>query len=211
MSFRKHLLELDPNLIVESNGDETMDSQAVLVMIKEILLTMSDDEIDEFGVFLAVEFFDEDIEELDGENGVYFTYQAVLEMIDALGEESYEFILDLLLPEEIDNDDSEYIEYDMDDLYGSEADTVADSLDEGVSRVMKVNRANKKKRKFFAKSAATLRKERAQRLKDNRLTKASRKAYQRVNKAKIKSYQKSRATFIKKGRHFTKVRRKSGE
>ena len=35
-------------------------------------------------------------------------------------------------------------------------------------RVMKVNKLNKKKRKFFTKTAAVLRKERAERIKKNR-------------------------------------------
>jgi hypothetical protein len=47
-------------------------------------------------------------------------------------------------------------------------------------------------------------------MKQNRLTKASRKAYRRVNAAKLKAYQKSRKTFIKKGSHKVKIRRKAG-
>ena len=211
MNFREHLLKLDPRLLVE--GDEyEMDSDSLFREIKNILEGLSEDEVDEFGAFLAVEFFDtpeEDIEEL------YFDEEVVLEMIKELGDESedesdktdiYSFILDLLLPEDFENSK----ELEDDDIEQEEYEEVVE-VTEGVSRVMKVKRLNRKKRKFFQKSAATLRKERAKRVKKNRENRASRRAYTRVNKAKLKSYQKSRAKFMKKGKHFAKVRRQSGE
>jgi hypothetical protein len=200
MKFRNFLLDLDPALLLE--GDESiMDNTAMYLEIKNILEHMSDDEIDEFGAFLAVEFFDTPEEDI---NNVYFAIDNVLDMIGELGEENYSIILELLLPDEFEGTDdaeTEYIELDYDD---------STELDEGVSRVMKVSKLNKKKRKFFKKSAAILRKERAERVKQNRLTKASRRAYRRANVAKLKAYQKSRKTFIKKGRHFVKIRRKGG-
>lgn len=200
MKFRNFLLDLDPALLLE--GDESiMDNTAMYLEIKNILEHMSDDEIDEFGAFLAVEFFDTPEEDI---NDIYFAIDNVLEMIGELGEENYSTILELLLPDEFEGSDdaeTEYIELDYDD---------STELDEGVSRVMKVSKLNKKKRKFFKKSAAILRKERAERVKQNRLTKASRRAYRRANVAKLKAYQKSRKTFIKKGRHFVKIRRKGG-
>lgn len=201
MKFRNFLLDLDPALLLE--GDESiMDNTAMYLEIKNILEHMSDDEIDEFGAFLAVEFFDTPEEDI---NDVYFAIDNVLDMIGELGEENYSIILELLLPDEFEGTDdaeTEYIELDYDD---------STELGEGVSRVMKVSKLNKKKRKFFKKSAAILRKERAERVKQNRLTKASRRAYRRANVAKLKAYQKSRKTFIKKGRHFVKIRRKGGE
>lgn len=197
-NFRDYLYELDPSLLLE--GDETvLDNDSLYMEIQNILEHMSDDEIDEFGAFLAVEFFDTPEEEVED---VYFELDNVLEMINDLGSESYNFLLDLLLPEEFptsDDDETEYVEIDGD--Y---------ELDEAVSRVMKVTKLNKKKRKFFKKSAAELRKERAERVKKNRLTKASRRAYRRANISKLKAYQKSRKTFVKKGRHFVKIRRKGG-
>lgn len=196
MTFREHLLKLDPNLIIE--GSEELDYDVLFIEIKNILEQMSDDEIDEFGAFLAVEFFDVGLDEVDD---TYYDYDNVIELINELGEESYGFILDLILPEDFpDGTDAEYNEFD--DL---------DGLDEAVSRRMGIKKLNKKKRKFFTKSAATLRKERSGRLKKNRLNRATNRSYKRVNKEKIKAYQKSRATFMSKGRHFTKIRRKSGE
>ena len=206
MKFREHLLQLDPRLITE--GEETeLSYDALYLEIHNILQTLSDDEVDEFGAFLSVEFFDATEEDIDG---VYFDIENVEEMIIELGEESYEMILDLLLPEDFNSsDDSEYIEF-LDSDYDTE-ELEDEDMSEGVGRIMKIKKLNKKKRKFFTKSAATLRKERAKRVRKNRETRASRKAYRRVNKAKLKAYQKSRGTFIKKGRHFKKIRRQAGE
>ena len=195
MTFREHLLYLDPNLLVEGEEYVDMSPEDILAEIKSILDEMDEDEIDELGAFLSVEFFDvpeDDIEE------TYFDAENILEMIEELGEDMYEVILDLILPEDFTNS------ADLEDEEEAE-------VSEGVSRVMKAKRRNMKKRKFFQKSAATLRKERAARMKANRMNRASRKAYTRVNKAKLASYQKSRAKFMRKGKHFAKIRRQAGE
>lgn len=197
MKLRECLYSLDNELILESD-EVVLDANGLFNEIQNLLDHMSDDEIDEFGAFLAVEFFDtpeEDIEE------VYFDINNVVEMIKELGEESYGFILELLLPDDFEaSNDSGYteVEYNLEDL------------EEAVGRVLKTTNINRKKRKFFKKSAAVLRREKAARMKQNRLTKASRKAYRRVNTAKLKAYQKSRKTFIKKGAHKVKIRRKAG-
>lgn len=210
MNFREHLLKLDPRLIIEGEEELEMNYEALLQEIKNVLEGLSEDEVDEFGAFLSVEFFETPEDEIDE---LFFDVDNVIEMIKELGSEAsddeeiadiYSFILELLLPEDFENSkdldsDDDYEEYDEGDV------------SEGVSRVMKTKKLNRKKRKFFTKSAATLRKERAKRVKTNRINRASRKAYTRVNKAKLKSYQKSRAKFMKKGKHFTKVRRQSGE
>ena len=209
MTFREHLLQLDPRLIIEGEEELEMDYEALLQEIKNVLEGLSEDEVDEFGAFLSVEFFETPEDEIDE---LFFDVDNVIEMIKELGSEAsedeeiadiYSFILDLLLPEDFEN--SKYL--DSDDYEEYESGDIA----EGVSRVMKTKKLNRKKRKFFTKSAATLRKERAKRVKNNRINRASRKAYTRVNKAKLKSYQKSRAKFMKKGKHFTKVRRQAGE
>lgn len=195
-TLREYLLALDPILIVEGSDGEELSAQELLAHIENELDELTEDEIDEFGAFLSVEFFDVTEDEIEDE---YFDKKIVLNMIKELGEESYSFILDLL----IDDDENDDIE--------EEPSEVDDVVDEGVSRVMKAKNANIKKRKFFQKSAATLRKERAARKKSNRMNRAARKGYQRINKAKIASYQKSRAKFMKKGKHFVKVRRQAGE
>ena len=207
-TFRKHLLQLDPNLIVEGEEEREMSSDSLMIEIKNILDGLSEDEVDEFGAFLSVEFFETSEDDIDE---LFFDVDNVIEMIKELGseaesedekEEIYSFILDLLLPEDFEN--SKYLDYDNEPEY-------EEDMSEGVSRVMKAKNLNRKKRKFFQKSAATLRKERAKRVKKNRENRASRRAYTRVNKAKLKAYQKSRATFMKKGKHFKKIRRQAGE
>lgn len=201
-SFRSWLTDLDPQLIVEGNDGQELSTAEIFVEIENILDNMSEDEIDELGAFLSVEFFDITEDEIEDE---YFDKKVVINMIKELGEDSYEFILDLLLPEDFESsadytDDGNYEEETEKDL----------GLEEGVSRIMKAKNRNLKKRKFFQKSAATLRKERADRLKKNRINRAARKGYQRINKAKLQSYQKSRARFMKKGKHFAKIRRQAG-
>lgn len=209
MTFREHLLQLDPRLIIEGEEELEMNYEALLQEIKNVLEGLSEDEVDEFGAFLSVEFFETPEDEIDE---LFFDVDNVIEMAKELGSEAsedeeiadiYSFILDLLLPEDFEN--SKYLDSDDYEEYES------GDITEGVARVMKTKKLNRKKRKFFTKSAATLRKERAKRVKTNRINRASRKAYTRVNKAKLKSYQKSRAKFMKKGKHFTKVRRQAGE
>lgn len=207
-TFRKHLLQLDPMLIVEGEEEIEMSSEALMSEIKNILDGLSEDEVDELGAFLSVEFFETSEDDIDE---LFFDVDNVIEMIKELGLESesedekvqiYSFILDLLLPEDFEN--SKCLDYDNEPECQEE-------ISEGVSRVMKAKNRNMKKRKFFIKSAAALRKERAKRVKKNRENRASRRAYTRVNKAKLKAYQKSRATFMKKGKHFKKIRRQAGE
>lgn len=204
MTFREHLLQLDPKLIVEGAEEFEMNSDDLLAEIENILGQLSEDELDEFGAFLSVEFFETPEDDIED---VYFDVDSVIEMVKELGEEyegAYSMILDLLLPEDFESskdlgDSDEYEEVEMDDM------------DEGVSRVMRAKNLNRKQRKFYQKSAATLRKERAVRMKKNRMNRADKRSYTRVNKAKLKSYQKSRARFIKKGKHFVKVRRQAGK
>jgi hypothetical protein len=209
-TFRKHLLQLDPRLIVEGEEEIEMNSEALLAEIKNILDGLSEDEVDELGAFLSVEFFETLEDEIED---LFFDVDNVIEMVKELGSEAededekieiYSFILDLLLPEDFES--SKYLDYDNEEEYEE-----YEGIDEGVARVMKAKNANRKKRKFFTKSAATLRKERSKRIKKNRENRAGRKAYTRVNKAKLKSYQKSRAKFMKKGKHFKKIRRQAGE
>jgi len=180
------------------------ENEDVLQQIFDMLDELSDEEIDEFGYFLYSEFFDNVPPETseDEEQEEEFDAEDVKEMIDALGPDMYEAILDLLLPEDIETDTStidaeEYHDVDPDEQ----------EVQEGVSRKMKTKNINRKKRKFMTKTKADLRRTKAQRKKEARQNMASRKRYYRANKMKIKSYQKSRAAFIKKGKHKVKLRR----
>lgn len=155
--------------------------------IESLLSDMDDDEIDEFGYVLYTEFFDEEDQD---EYEDFFTIDDVKEMINELGEDFYEEILDMLQIEV--------------------SDTTDPDLNEVVSRIMKQRNMNRKLRKYMSTSSAKLRQQKAARKKAARQNKASRKRYYRANKAKIAAYQKSRREAIKKGKHKVKLRRKSG-
>lgn len=162
---------------------ESAEPSEILDMINKELSEMDEDEIEEFGYVLYYEFFDD--EETDADDYSDFTLADVQLMIDELGEEMYEEILDLL--DELDDEE----------------------LDEAVSRRMKSQNRNRKKRKFMQTSRAELRRTKQKRKIQARKTKQARKRYYRANKNKIKNYQKSRAEAIKKGTHKVKVRRKA--
>lgn len=166
---------------------DTLSSEELLQIINDELALMDEDEISEFGYVLYNEFFDdEETEEDDYED---FSIEDVQAMIAELGAEFYIDVADLLLPEEDDEESED------------------DDVNEVVGRIMKRKKMNRKKRKFFKKTKADLRKGLSARRKANRLNKAKRKKYFRINKKRIQSYQKSRATAIKKGRHIKKVRK----
>lgn len=175
---------------------DTLSSVELLKIINDELSQMDEEEINLFGYVLYNEFFDD--EETAEDDYEDFTLEDVQAMIAELGAEFYADIADLLLPDE-ESDDEE-----SDD---EEEDDEEEDIDEAVGRIMKRKNMNRKKRKFFKKTKAELRKGLAARRKANRLNKAKRKKYFRVNKKRIAMYQKSRATAIKKGRHIKKVRR----
>lgn len=165
-----------------NEGCECDEETTELKMQIEIELSeLSDEELDEFGSVLHGEFFDED----DDFGDDVYTREDIDVMIAELGEEFFEDILDML--EEIEDEE----------------------LDEAVSRRMKSQNRNRKKRKFMQTSRAELRRTKQKRKIQARKTKQARKRYYRANKNKIKNYQKSRAEAIKKGTHKVKVRRKA--
>lgn len=187
--FKKFLMEEDT---IDIN---TLSSEELLQIIEDELADMDEDEIFAFGYVLYYEFFED--EENPDDNYDDFEIEDVKTMIRMLGAEYYIDIIDLLLPdEEEDGFDWDSIEIDSEE-----------AVDEAVGRIMKRKNFNRKKRKFFKKTKADLRKGISARRKANRLNKSKRKKFYRINKKRIASYQKSRAVAIKKGRHMKKVRR----
>lgn len=187
--FKKFLMEEDT---IDVN---TLSSEELLQIIEDELADMDEDEIFAFGYVLYYEFFED--EENPDDNYDDFEIEDVKTMIRMLGAEYYIDIIDLLLPdEEEDGFDWDSIEIDSEE-----------AVDEAVGRIMKRKNFNRKKRKFFKKTKADLRKGLSARRKANRLNKSKRKKFYRINKKRIASYQKSRTTAIKKGRHMKKVRR----
>ncbi len=162
------------------------ESDEMLESIKKILQEMDSEELDDFGTFL-VDMFLEDLP--DDEYEEEFDLEDIMEMIEALGMEFYDEILDELSDIEDDWDEDQK------------------ELDEAVSRILKSKNYNRKKRKYMSTSRSELRKTKASRRKEARKTKSQRKRYYKANKAKIASYQKSRREAIKKGKHKVKQRR----
>ena len=190
-SFKNFLLE-------EENVEPELTSGELLQLINDELADMDEDEIFAFAYALYYAFFDD--EENPEDDYVDFNIDDVNEMIAALGEEFYVDILDLLLPDDT-ADDFDWSEIGLDD------EETPEDTNEAVSRVMRRKNFNRKKRKFFKKSKAELRRGFSARRRANRKNQAKRKRFYRVNKKRIASYQKSRSNAIRKGRHFSKVRR----
>lgn len=165
---------------------EAEEAKDVKYEIIRIIDTMGEDELQELGAWLYSEFFEPDEEE----DGIpYFTIEDIKGMIDELPSEIYLDVLDEL---EIEDEESE-----------------AEETNEGVTAIMMGSRKNKKKRKFMKKGRATLKREEAQRKRENRINSGKRKRYYRANKSKIKHYQASRRDAINRGAHFVKLRRKN--
>jgi len=166
--------------------------------IKEELEELSEEEIDELGVYLFTGFFDSDEDKIED---FYFNINDVISMIEDLGEEMYEYIYDMLsIPVYSDDEDDE----DEDEI------EIDNHTNEGVSRIMQTKNINRKKRKFMKKSLSQLRKEAPARKIELRKTFAKRKRYMRANTTKLAAYRKMRGTLIKRGKHNIKMRKKSG-
>ena len=164
---------------------------------------LTEEEISDFGAVLFTEFFGEDGDEgykdiFDNISEYDFTYNQVMTLIENLGVENYDIVLDLL--EEIEEDDTSDV-YDNYEL--------KDDLDEAFSNRMKSSNYNKNKRKFMIRSASEIRRNKIKARQNYRKNKISIKQYRSKNKAKIRAYQKSRRNAIRKGTHKVKLRRKS--
>lgn len=145
---------------IDAFYDKKMDDVEKLVAIYDIIGTMNDDEIDEFGYWLYTEFFDDDPKYI-------FCISDVRRMVVALGAEYYDEILDFLDPEErviklrnftndgvfYDSPNYDYDEYrDHREYAGfdeSEESDDPDELNERRSRIRKRSSANHKKNKIF--------------------------------------------------------------
>jgi hypothetical protein len=184
---------------LEEDGEDYLSDSQLLALINGELADLSEDEIFAFAYVLYYEFFDD--EDNPDDNYEDFNIDDVKEMIATLGPEYYVDILDLLLPDE-EEDGFDWDSIELDDESGE-----SEEMDEAVGRVMKRKNFNRKKRKFFKKTKADLRKGLAARKKANRKNMSKRKKFYRINKKRLASYQKSRATAVKKGRHMVKVRR----
>ena len=86
---------------------EVREPSTILNDIKSILDSMSGDDLRSFGVYLLTEFTDMSIDEV---KDLYFEVDDILDIIQDIGEDMYEFILNLISEEGINFDDNGYIE-----------------------------------------------------------------------------------------------------
>jgi len=103
------------------------EGEDALTRINTILDVMSEDEIDEFGWVLYDTFFDDEKDTAEDEVD-FFYIDDIKEMIDILGPEFYESILDFLDDEEDAEDHSDY-EENFDNMTEDE-----DDLDEAIDK-----------------------------------------------------------------------------
>ena len=196
VTFREFLLRK-----LNESDDQEVASNVTFDDIVEILETMTEDEINDFGFYLYAEFFASDDEDEDELALLYFTIDDVKAMIVELGEDFYQTIYDLLQPEDDEegNDEDDY-EDDEDE------DEDDDEVFESVSRRMDVSNMNKSPRKYMKLSWAKFRQLAQERKRKTRETKQYRKRYYRANRAKILAYMKSYRQAVKSGKHKPKKR-----
>lgn len=196
ITFREFFLKKLNESDHQDFDDQEVTSNVTFDDIVEILETMTEDEIDDFGFYLYTEFFASDDEDEDDLASLYFTIDDVKSMIVELGEDFYQTIYDLLQPEDDEESDDE-------DDYEDEDD---DEVFESVSRRMDVSNMNKSPRKYMKLSLAKFRQLAQERKRKNRETKQYRKRYYRANRAKILAYMKSYRQAVKSGKHKPKKR-----
>ncbi len=177
MNFKKFLLEgVKESIIIELNE-----------------LTAA--ELQEFGEWLYVEFFEEgEYEEGDGAEEP-ITKEEIIELLGEMSAEDLDYIYDMIADTEESEEDSH-----TDDNK---------NIEEGISRRMKAKNRNKKKRKFMGISKADMRRTKVARKKEARKTKVKRHREYMATRVKKLAYSKSRNAAIKKGSHKVKLRRKA--
>lgn len=183
--------------------DYLIENEILFSEINDILLTLTEDEINAFGEFLLIEFFDVAEEDLDD---TYFELDDVLDLVVELGEETYPIILDLLSYDEYSSDEED--EYE-DDYIGEPIDF--DNIDgveiaEAYSMIFKPKNF-KRKRSFFTKTKSQLLKTKAKNRIKYRQKKAKLKSVLKINKLRIDRYRKSRAGVIKSKKHIAQHHR----
>ena len=190
---------------------------------RNIVNDASESECRNIGTKLFDTFFED-------EDTCDFSKACVLDMLDQLEEQTdrdtiniVSDIMDSCLADDddfdsLDNVDESDDESDDDFDYQDEIDYDDDDdddddeqLEESVSKVFGSQNKNRNRKLKFKKSLATLKKEYAQRQRQNRATFSARRIYNRINKINKKLYNKGRRQAIKKGQHYVKTRRKTGD
>lgn len=180
------------------------ENEFLLDEIKQILSSYDEEDLQYLGTYILVTFFDYKEEELFD---VVFDVEDILDIIKDLGVENYGVVLDLIsYNPDLDNseEDEDYImidfssEPDEDEAYDYAVDG---AISENYAKVF-LSKKFKRIKKFFAKTKASLAKDKAK----NRMNYIKKKAkIQRIlkmNKQFLKTYRKSRALAIKTKKHI---------
>lgn len=187
------------NFVVSLNENELL-----LEEIKEILSSYDEEDLHYLGVYILVTFFDYLEEELFD---VIFEVEDILDIIKDLGVENYGIVLDLIsYNPDLDNseEDEDYILFD----FSSEPDekepadfTPSDAITEHMAKIF-LSKHFKRAKKFFAKTKASLAKDKAKNRMNYIKKKAKIKRVLKMNKMYLQSYRKSRAAAIKSKKHI---------
>lgn len=179
------------------------ENELLLEEIKEILSSYDEEDLQYLGVYILVTFFDYQEDELFD---VIFEIEDILDIIKDLGVENYGIILDLISynPDLDSEDDEDYIFMD----FSSEPDekeaadyTPSDAITERMAKIF-LSKHFKRAKKFFAKTKASLAKDKAKNRMNYIKKKAKIKRVLKMNKMYLQSYRKSRAAAIKSKKHI---------
>lgn len=187
------------NFVVALNENELL-----LEEIKEILASYDEEDLHYLGVYILVTFFDYLEEELFD---VIFEVEDIIDIVKDLGVENYGIVLDLISynPELDGSEDAE--DYIMFDFSAEPDETEAasflpsDAISEQMSKIF-LSKHFKRAKKFFAKTKASLAKDKAKNRMNYIKKKAKIKRVLKMNKMYLQSYRRSRAAAIKSKKHI---------
>ena len=197
---------------------EITDYNVAFKMLVTKLTQASDETLGVFGAYLFYTFFTDDNDEVPDYN---FNFFDCVKMLSELSDEPDIYEQLFFDFQSLDKNNEIQINYDFSDaddaIYTSDdnihtvmPDEVVDNqITERVSNIFAVKNMNRKKRKFFTLSKADLRQTAMKRKLELRQTYNKRKRYYNQNKNKLAKRAKMYNAAIKKGRHFTKLRRRA--
>lgn len=186
---------------IESNTDHYVDAE--LYSLKNALLELTPEELDNLGEVIFDLFFEDDYEEIPDIFGLIDVIDMVDELRKEMGQEAVDTVFELL---EIDEDAIE--ESDEDESDEDDDEEEESKLDEaGPARRMKVANMNKKKRKFMTLRKTDLLRTKVERKRKVIKGRMKKRRYFKNNKIKIKAYQKSRSAAIANKKHTVKIRK----
>lgn len=193
---------------IESNTDHYVDAE--LYSLKNALLELTPEELDNLGEVIFDLFFEDDYEEIPDIFGLIDVIDMVDELRKEMGQEAVDTVFELLEIDEdaIEESDEEESDEDDDEDEDDEDDEEESKLDEaGPARRMKVANMNKKKRKFMTLRKTDLLRTKVERKRKVIKGRMKKRRYFKNNKIKIKAYQKSRSAAIANKKHTVKIRK----